>query len=445
MQTVSLIIHCDYILPIAPENIVLTDHCVVVNNTQIVDLLPSKDAESRYQADEVLTLKGHALMPGFINAHGHAAMSLFRGLADDLPLMEWLNDHIWPAEGQWVSPEFVDDGTELAIAEMLRSGTTCYSDMYFFPEVAAKRAKHIGMRAQYVCPVLDFPTIWGSGPEEYIEKSLNLAIEYSEDELISIGFGPHAPYTVSDAPLENIRDLAIEHDIPVQIHLHETQFEVDEAFANSEKRPIARLAEIGLISDQLPLQCVHMTALNDDDIETLKTSQASVVHCPESNMKLASGFCPTQKLVDAGITVALGTDGAASNNDLDLLGEMRTAALVGKAVAQNASAINAHKALEMATLDGAKVLGLDDTIGSIEVGKAADLVAFDLDQLVTQPCFDVVSNIVYSANSRQVNYVWVNGACKLEQGKLINIDETTLKTKAKSWAQKIQGSDTKAG
>lgn len=437
--TVATLIHAAYIIPIRPANTVLQNHSVAIDQTgNIVALIPSCEAKQRFQAESEYHLENQVLMPGFVNAHGHAAMSLFRGLADDLPLMQWLNDHIWPAEGQWVSPEFVADGTTLAIAEMLKGGTTCFSDMYFFPEVAAKVARTQGMRAQLCAPVLDFPSIWGSGPEEYIAKTVQLAIDYADDSLITIGFGPHAPYTVSDAPLENIRALALEHDIPVQIHLHETQFEVDEALKNTGKRPIQRLVELGLISDNLPLQCVHMTALNDDDLEAITNSAASVIHCPESNMKLASGFCPVQALHSRGINVALGTDGAASNNDLDLLGEMRSAAMLGKAVAQDASATNAHQALEMATINGAKALGLEAVCGSIEVGKAADLISFNLAKLNTQPCFDIASNIVYSCASSQLRQTWVQGKLLVDQGELTQLDEAELIAKAQRWAQKIQ-------
>lgn len=435
---VATLIHAAYIIPIRPANTVLENHSVAIDQAgNVVALIPTSEAKQRFQAESEYHLEHQVLMPGFVNAHGHAAMSLFRGLADDLPLMEWLNDHIWPAEGQWVSPEFVEDGTTLAIAEMLKGGTTCFSDMYFFPEVAAKIAKAQGMRAQLCAPVLDFPSIWGSGPEEYIAKTVQLAIDYAEDKLINIGFGPHAPYTVSDAPLENIRDLALEHDIPVQIHLHETQFEVDDTLKNTGKRPIQRLVELGLISDKLPLQCVHMTALNDDDIQTIANSAASVIHCPESNLKLASGFCPTQSLHNKGVNVALGTDGAASNNDLDLLGEMRTAAMLGKAVAHDASAVNAHQALEMATINGAKALGLESVCGSIEVGKAADLISFNLAKLNTQPCFDIASNIVYSCASSQLSQTWVQGKLLVDQGELTQLDEAELIDKAQSWAKNI--------
>lgn len=436
-----MLLHAQWVIPVAPNNAALADHSVAVHEGKIVDVLPSDEASARYTADKTMHFESHAIMPGLINAHGHAPMSLFRGIADDLPLMEWLNDHIWPAEGRWVSEDFVRDGTELAIAEMLKAGTTCYSDMYFFPEVAAKVAEQVGIRAQYVCPVLDFPTKWGDGPDDYLAKALELAIFYAESSLITVGLGPHAPYTVSDQPLENIRDLSTEYDIPVQIHLHETQHEVDEALAAKAERPVARLKRLGLISSEIPLQCVHMTALNDQDIADIQASGASVIHCPESNLKLASGFCPTQQLLDADINVALGTDGAASNNDLDLFGEMRTAALIGKAIAKNASAINARTAIEMATINGARALGLESVCGSLEPGKEADIIAVNLAQLNTQPSYDPISDIVYSLAANQVDSVWVAGRTQLVNHELVELNEKNLIDKAVRWSTKISASD----
>ena len=438
---IDMLLQAQWVIPVAPNNAALADHSVAVHEGKIVDVLPSDEASARYTADKTMHFESHAIMPGLINAHGHAPMSLFRGIADDLPLMEWLNDHIWPAEGRWVSEDFVRDGTELAIAEMLKAGTTCYSDMYFFPEVAAKVAEQVGIRAQYVCPVLDFPTKWGDGPDDYLAKALELAIFYAESSLITVGLGPHAPYTVSDQPLENIRDLSTEYDIPVQIHLHETQHEVDEALAAKAERPVARLKRLGLISSEIPLQCVHMTALNDQDIADIQASGASVIHCPESNLKLASGFCPTQQLLDADINVALGTDGAASNNDLDLFGEMRTAALIGKAIAKNASAINARTAIEMATINGARALGLESVCGSLEPGKEADIIAVNLAQLNTQPSYDPISDIVYSLAANQVDSVWVAGRTQLVNHELVELNEKNLIDKAVRWSTKISASD----
>src|SRR5690606_35412686 len=295
--------------------------------------------------------------PGLVNTHGHAAMSLLRGIADDLPLMTWLEDHIWPAEGRWVSEEFVYQGTLLAIGEMIRSGTTCFADMYFFPEASAKAASEAGIRVQLAAPIIDFPNPWSANAEEAINKFIDLHDTWRNSELVSTAFGPHAPYTVSDGPLRKIATLADELDLPVHMHVHETAFEVEQAVANSGKRPIQLLNDLGLLSPRLI--CVHATQLDDTDISLLQSSGAHVAHCPESNLKLASGFCPVEKLRRHGINVCLGTDGAASNNDLDMFSEMRTAALLAKAVSSDAAALPAFAALKMATLDGARAMGLD--------------------------------------------------------------------------------------
>lgn len=428
------VIFARWIIPIAPANIVLEHHALVIDANRIVALLPAAQARA-IAADRVFDLGDHALLPGLINAHGHAAMSLLRGYADDYPLHAWLTDHIWPAESQWVGEEFVRDGSLLAIAEMLRSGTTCFSDMYFFPNVVAQTAHDIGMRAQIHFPVFDFPTAWGQSADDYIHKGLQLLDDFKHSELISIGFGPHAPYTVSDAPLARIAMLAAELDSAIQIHVHETQHEIDEAVAKTGERPLARLQRLGLLGPRT--LCVHATTLNVDDIELLARNNCHVVHCPESNLKLASGFCPVQKLVDSGINVALGSDGAASNNDLDLFAELRTAALLAKAVAQNAAALPAFDALQMATLNGAKALGLDEHIGSLESGKYADIIAIDLSDIENQPLFHPLSQLVYTNSGARVTHSWINGKLMLENRQPTTINLADLRERALAWQQKI--------
>lgn len=435
-QAIDLLIFAKWILPIVPSGRVLEDCCVAVNQGLIVGLHTRQEAQALYQARSSTELAEHVLMPGLVNAHGHAAMSLLRGYADDLPLMVWLQDHIWPAESRWMSEEFVRDGADLAIAEMLRSGTTCFADMYFFPETTAAAAHRAGMRAQVNFPVLDFPTAWGTGPDDYIHKGIELHDVYRSNQLINIGFGPHAPYTVSDEPLQRIATLAEELQAPVHIHLHETAGEVAEAVAASGLRPLERLNQLGLLS---PLtQCVHMTQLNDDDIATVAASGASVVHCPESNLKLASGLCPVQSLLDNDITVALGTDGAASNNDLDLFGEMRTAALLGKLAANDAAAVDAHSALHMATLGGAKALGLDKCIGSLEAGKAADMIAVKLNEVESAPLYKLASQLVYSASGHRVTHSWVNGKALMRDRQLLTLSQADILARAMQWQQKLQ-------
>ncbi len=438
-QTIDTLIHAEWIIPVEPANQVLQQHSVAIKGGLIIDILPAEEARQSYLAEKVIELPGQILIPGLINTHGHAAMSLMRGLADDLPLMEWLTEHIWPAEQKLVGDDFVAVGTELAIAEMLRSGTTCFSDMYFYPDVAARVAHQHKIRAHISVPVLEFPSAWANNADEYIKKGLEVSDQYRNHPLIQVGFGPHAPYTVSDESLSRIRILANELDATIQIHLHETAQEVSDALAESGKRPLQRLADLDLLSPRL--QCVHMTQVDDTDLALLSEYGCHVLHCPESNLKLASGISPVSKLLEAGVNVALGTDGAASNNDLNLLGEMRTAALLAKAQSGNATAVPAHQALRMATINGAKALGIDRVTGSLECGKAADIVAVDLNDLGLQPLHNPASQLVYTDCSRQVSHVWVNGELLLDDHQLTSFDLHTLSNKVKAWRDKIANCD----
>ncbi len=439
MEQVDTLIHARWIVPVEPRDTVLEHHAIAIRDGDIVALMPSDEARTRFEAATTIERPGHALIPGLVNAHTHAAMSLFRGLADDLPLMEWLNDHIWPAEGRWVNPDFVEAGTRLAVAEMLRGGTTCFNDMYFFPDITARVAEQAHLRACAGLIVIDFPTVWASGADEYITKGIEVHDRYRDHPLISTAFAPHAPYTVSDEPLARIVTLAEQMDLPVHIHLHETAGEVATALENDGRRPIARLDALGLLSPRLV--AVHMTELEEEEIARFAEAGAHVVHCPESNLKLASGFCPVAKLLAAGVNVALGTDGAASNNDLDLLGEMRSAALLAKAVAQDASALPALEALRMATLNGARALGLDHRIGSLEPGKAADIVAIDLDRPECQPLYNPVSQIIYAAGREQVTDVWVAGRQVLRERRLTTLDEKAVMEEAAKWGARIGAAD----
>ncbi len=438
METADTLIHARWIVPVAPRGHVLEDHSLVLRDGRILACLPTPEAQDRFHAPAEHDLSRHALIPGLVNAHTHAAMNLLRGLADDLPLMTWLQDHIWPAEQRFVTPEFVRDGTELAIAEMLRGGVTCFNDMYFYPDHTAAAAERAGMRAVVGLIVLDFPTAWAKDPEDYLAKGLALHDQYRDHPLIRAAFAPHAPYTVSDAPLERIRVLADELDLPIHMHVHETADELDQSLKAHNRHPLGRLERLGLLSPRL--LAVHMTQLDDGEIDTVARHGVQVIHCPESNMKLASGACPVARLQAAGVNVALGTDGAASNNDLDLFGEMRTAALLGKLTAADASAVPAPVALEMATLNGARALGLEDEIGTLEVGKAADVVAVDLGMVETQPLYDVVSQLVYATGRHQVSDVWIAGRHLLAQGRLTTLDETAISDKSHLWARRIQES-----
>lgn len=433
-QTVDTLIHPGWIVPVVPRAAVLEQHSLAIAGDRIVALLPRQET-GQITATNVLELPGHAIMPGLINSHGHAAMSLLRGFADDQPLMPWLEQHIWPAEAAHVSAGFVRDGVELAIAEMIRCGTTTFSDMYFFPDACAETAQRLGMRCQLTFPVLDAPTVWAQSADEYISKGLALRDDVKHSDLVTVGFGPHATYTVSEPNLIKVATLAAELDVPIQIHLHETRGEVLLAVEQNGERPLDSLQRLGLLGPRT--QCVHMTDLGDQDIALLAATGAHVVHCPQSNMKLASGACPVNRLLASGVNVALGTDSAASNNDLNLFGEMQSAALLAKLHSQDATALPAATALEMATINGARAMGLESNIGSLEVGKLADLIAVDLSQPETQPLYNPLSQLVYACNGSQVTHSWIGGVEVMNQRQLTHIDLAALGVRTREWRERI--------
>jgi 5-methylthioadenosine/S-adenosylhomocysteine deaminase len=362
-------------------------------------------------------------------------MTLLRGLADDLPLMTWLHEHIWPAEGRWVDTEFVADGTRLAVLEMLRGGITCFNDMYFYPEVTARITAEAGMRALAGMIVVDFPTRYAQDADDYFRRGLELNQQYRDHPLVRTGFAPHSTYAVSEEPLARVRTLSDELEVQVHTHLHETRDEVVQSLRTHGERPLARLDRLGLLGPSLI--AVHMTQLEDDEIARVAETGTHVIHCPESNMKLASGFCPVARLLDAGVNVALGTDGAASNNDLNLLAEMRTAALLAKGVAGSAAAVPAETALRMATLNGAKALGIDDETGSLELGKAADIVALDLRNPHTQPLYHACSQMVYAASSNQVSQVWIAGQQVIRDHEPVTLSAPAILEAAQGWRGRI--------
>jgi 5-methylthioadenosine/S-adenosylhomocysteine deaminase len=427
----------EWLLTVNPSFEVLRDYAVVIKDSYIQNLLPATEVQQQeeYRDAEVIELTHQVLMPGLVNSHTHASMSLFRGIADDLPLMDWLKNHIWPAEGQWVDPEFIADGFQLTAAEMIRSGTTCFNDMYFYPDIIAREAQNLGMRGVVGLIVLDFPSVWAKDSDDYLHKALAVHDEIKEYPLVHSTLAPHAPYTVSDGPLQKIAMYSNELDLPIHMHIHETAFEVAEAEKNTGSRPLDRLDQLNLLNPNLI--AVHMTELNAMEIDRLAETGVQVVHCPQSNLKLANGICPVAELQDKGINVCLGTDGAASNNNHDMFAEMKCAALLAKSVSGNASACSAKQAIQMSTINGAKALGLGDLTGSIEVGKQADLIALNLLQLNTQPLYDPVAQLVYAANSQQVSHVWIAGECQLRNYRLSNLDEDAIISKAQFWADKI--------
>ncbi len=436
----ELVLHADWILPVDAQDQCLEHHSLVVDHGRIVALVPQQEANDQITAMQELDLRGHALIPGLINAHTHSPMTLLRGLADDLPMMTWLTEHIWPAEARWVDEQFVADGTRLAVLEMIRGGVTCFNDMYQYAEVTARVAAEAGMRAIVGMIVVDFPTRFADAPEAYLARGREFYDQFKGNPLIRAAFAPHATYTVSEGPLRRVRELAEELDVPVHIHLQETAGEVEQSLREHGERPLARLERLGLVGPRLV--AVHMTQLEADEIEGLAATGAHVVHCPESNLKLASGFCPVARLRQAGVNVALGTDGAASNNDLNMLGELRTAALLAKGVAGDAAALPAEQALRMATINAARAFGLDREIGSLEVGKAADIVAVDLRDAHTTPVYHPCSQMVYAASSHQVRHVWINGQQVLHNGLTQTLDAEAICTTAASWQRRIAGSTT---
>ena len=434
-MTDKILINARWVVPVEPAGVALERHAVAVRDGRIEAVLPMAEAAGRYADYLRVDLPGHALIPGLVNAHTHAAMALMRGVADDLPLMRWLQEHVWPIEAKHASAQFVKDGTLLACAEMLRGGVTCMNDMYFFPEAALEAALAAGMRAALGLIVIEFPSAYAADPEQYLAKGLALRDEWREHPLASFCLAPHSPYTVSDATFRKVAQLAAELELPVHIHVHETLDEIERSVSEHGARPLQRLERLGLLGPNLI--AVHAVHLEPAEIALLARHRSSVAHCPSSNLKLASGFAPVAALLAAGVNVALGTDGAASNNRLDLFQEMRSAALLAKAVARDAAAMPAHAALHAATLGGATALGLEGRIGSIVPGKAADLAAVAFDSIELQPAFDVVSHLVYACGREHVTDVWVGGERVLQDGMLTRLELSDLQGRALLWQTKI--------
>ncbi|WP_019570033.1 TRZ/ATZ family hydrolase [Thioalkalivibrio sp. ALE11] len=431
----TLILSASWVLPVVPRGAVLEDHAVVVRDGAILAVKPREQALAEHPEARHEHRDGHALMPGLVNAHTHAGMTLLRGIGSDQPLMEWLKRYVWPVEGRLLSPEFVYDGTRLAAAEMLRGGTTCFSDMYLFVGDAAAAVDASGIRGVMGLTVFDFPTPWAQTPDEYFQRGREVVDTWGDHSRIRFTVAPHAPYTVGDESMQRVGERARELGVPVHTHVHETAGEVEEAVSNGGERPLARLARLGLL-DQ-PFMAVHMTQVSDEDLALLENRPVSITHCPESNLKLASGFCPVARLDEAGINLALGTDGTASNNDLDMIGEMRTAALLAKGVSGDAAALPAERVLEMATLGSARALGLDHEIGSLEAGKRADLISLDLTGPELQPEHEPHARIVYAATREAVRDVWVDGRALLADRELLTLDLEAIHASAVRWQGRV--------
>lgn len=435
MKTITCL-HPEYLIPVEPHATVLRQHSLVMQDDKIACIIPSSEARAQFSDARHIELAGHAVLPGLINLHAHSAMSLLRGLADDLALMEWLNQHIWPAEKKHVSDQFVFDGSCYAMAEMLRGGTTTVNDMYFYHDAVARAGLHSGMRTMVGCSILEFPTAYGQHADDYLAKAMAARAAFAGQAGVDFLLAPHAPYTVSDDSFKKIVALADQHQMRIHCHIHETEDELQQSLQQYGMRPLARLQQLGLLSERLI--AAHMVHSSDEEIAMLAGHQVHIAHNPASNLKLASGFARIEAMRTAGVNVGIGTDGAASNNKLDLLGDLRLAALLAKAQSGQATALNAHAALEMATLAGARALGIADRTGSLVAGKWADLIAIDLSALETQPLYDPVSQIVYAAGREQVSHVWVGGRCLMQNRQLLTLDTGHLADKASWWRQQIQ-------
>lgn len=436
MSENKLILSPKWLVPVVPQGLVLEHHSLVVEGEKILDICPTENAFLNHPNTEQLELKHHVLTAGFVNVHGHAAMTLLRGYADDKALMDWLNNYIWPAENKFVTSDFVYDGTSLAIAEMIRSGTTAAIDTYFFPDASADAYTDHGFRAQVSMPIIQFPTPWANSEAEHLSKALAVHNDIKSRPLITTALAPHAPYTVSDEAFEKVVMYADELEIPIHLHLHETQTEVDDAVAASGERPIARLDRLGVINSSL--QAVHMTQLEPGEIELLASRGVSIAHCPDSNLKLSSGYCPVPQLLANNVNVGIGTDGTASNNNLDMSAELRSAALLAKGMSEDPTQVSAETALAMGTINGAKLMGLQDKIGSLEPGKFADIIAIDLSDPLAQPVHNPISQIVYSTSGDQVSHVWIHGKAKLKDKQFVDLDIDAILAKAETWRQQME-------
>jgi len=434
-ESIDLLIESRWIAAVDPD-VVLTNHAVAIRDGRILAVLPAGEARQRYRPDERVSLNEHILIPGLVNLHTHAAMSLMRGMADDLPLMDWLQKHIWPAEAAHISPQFVYDGTRLACAEMLKGGITCFNDMYFHPEAAATAVAELGIRAMLGITTLEFPTPYASDADDYINKGLAVREAWRNHPLIGFCLAPHAPYTVADTTFERILTLSEQLNLPIHCHVHETQHEIGESLRQHQQEPLERLRKLGLLGPGfIGVHAVHMS---EAALQLIATAGGSIAHCPTSNLKLASGFAPVARMRQLGINVGLGTDGAASNNRLDLFGEMRLAALIAKGCTGDASALPAREVLRMATLNGAQALGLGHEIGSITPGKAADLCAVNLDGIENQPCFDPVSHLVHVAGRECVSHVWVAGRCCVDHKTLRFTGQNDLESAIALWQNRLE-------
>jgi len=433
---VDIILEARWIATVAANTPLLENYSVIVQKDAIIDLLPTVEARKRYTSANVCSLDEHILIPGLINLHTHAAMNLMRGIADDLPLMTWLNDHIWPAERAVVFDDYVRDASLHACAEMLSGGTTCFNDMYFFPQATAAAVNQAGMRANLGLFVSEFANSYASDADDYLQKGFEAHDSWRSNAMITSCIAPHAPYTVSDQTFEKVLTYAEQLGLGIHTHLHETRDEISQSETQYGIRPMQRLAALGLLGPGFT--AAHGVHLLPHEIDMLAEFGCNVAHCPSSNLKLGSGIAPVADLLKSKVNLGIGTDGAASNNRLDMFAEMRLAALLAKGASEDPTVLPAHQALELATVNAARALGLDEKIGTIEIGKQADIVAVKLTALTVSPCYDPISHLVYTCGREHVTHTWVAGELRYSNGIYAGIEPMELKEIIQKWQPKLK-------
>ncbi len=436
-DVIDLIVSGEYVVTMDEALTVIEDGAVAVDQGVIVAVGPAADIESRYTARETLPGDNRVVMPGLVNGHQHAAMTLLRGIADDLALMDWLHNYIFPAEVEFVDTEFVRIGTEVSCWEMIRGGTTTFVDMYYYPDTIAEVVEGCGMRALISATVIDQRSPDAESAADSIAKGLGFIDRWqNRHPRITPIFGPHANYTLDAEQLGKTREAAQEHGVAISIHVSESPFESQYARDNYGKTSIEMLDEIGFFDG--PTIAAHVVWPTATEIPILRDRQVGVIHNPSSNMKLASGISPVAEMLDAGVRVGLGTDGAASNNDLDMWEEMRLAALLQKVSRMDPEALPASAVLKMATIGGATAIGLGNEIGSLETGKRADLIQVSFDDVHHVPTFDVISHLVYVTDEQDVASVVVDGEILLRDGVFPTLDTDRIAAEANALAARIQ-------
>lgn len=433
MEVELKIINC-YVVTVDSNNTVFENGCIVVNNGKIVDIGDASIALN-YESEQLIDAQGCVVIPGLVNAHNHAAMTIYRGMADDLPLQEWLHEHIFPTEAKFTTKESVRTGTQLAAIEMLKSGTTTFTDMYYFEDEVAKVCKEYGIRGVLSQAIIDFPAPDFPTSAATLQYTEDLMQKYSDDEYVTIIPGPHSPYTCQPETLKKARALANKYDSVLSIHLSETWGEYDNAIKETGNTPVKNLEEMGLLDGKT--LAAHCVFVSEDDVKLMLKHNVAAVNNPQSNLKLVSGIAPVPMMKDNGIVVALGTDGVVSNNNLDMFEEMKTAALIHKMNNNNPTALNAQTMLRMATVDGARALGMQDKIGSLEAGKCADMVLININQPHLMPLYNIYSQLVYAVKGHDVDMVIVNGKIVMDNKKVVAADELQVMIDAQIIANQI--------